>query len=69
MQVKMKSVISGKEHTLDLDITTDQLERFMNEGIPVEKAFPNLSKQEREFLLTGITPDEWKEHIAPMEDK
>ena len=28
-------------------------------GIPVQEAFPDLSRAEREFLKSGITPDEW----------
>lgn len=56
------SQLSGKEHTMELDITEDQLERFYNRrenGEYVQTIFPNLSKEEREFILTGITPTEW----------
>lgn len=30
-----------------------------NEGALIQNAFPNLSPQKREFLLTGLTPEMW----------
>jgi len=58
------SQLSGKEHTMELDVTHEQLERFENRrenGEYVQTIFPHLTKGEREFLLTGITPTEWNE--------
>ena len=34
----------------------------------VQDEFPLLTKEEREFLISGITPTEWRE-IFPPEDK
>ena len=34
----------------------------------VQDAFPDLTPDQREFLLTGVTPDEWDE-IFPEEDE
>jgi hypothetical protein len=31
-----------------------------NQGAMIQDAFPFLSAEEREFLMTGIRPDEWK---------
>ena len=62
MLVTNISQLSGKEHTLDLDITQEQLERFYNRrenGEYVQTIFPNLSAGEREFLISGITQEEW----------
>jgi hypothetical protein len=64
MQITNISQLSGKEHTMELDVTIEQLERFENRrenGEYVQTIFPNLTKEEREFLLTGITPIEWNE--------
>jgi len=30
----------------------------------IQNAFPHLSAEEREFLLSGVTPAEWEEKIA-----
>ena len=29
----------------------------------VQDAFPELNDEQREFVLTGVTPDEWKEMV------
>lgn len=61
MLVTNISQISGKETTMELDITHEQLDRFENRrqnGEYVQTIFPNLTKGEREFLMTGITPTE-----------
>ena len=39
-----------------------------NKGALIQDAFPNLSVDEREFLLSGLTPDQWKD-IFPEEVK
>jgi hypothetical protein len=70
MQITNISQLSGKEHTMELDVTIEQLERFENRrenGEYVQTIFPNLTKEEREFLLTGITPIEWNEMFGSPE--
>lgn len=58
MQVTRTSMISGKTRTLDLNITQYQIMAY-NAGMLIQDAFPNLSATEREFLMTGITAEEW----------
>jgi hypothetical protein len=58
------SPFSGKQHTMDLPVTTEQLRRYVD-GVSVQDAFPELSPEEREFILTGITPAEWDAHLPP----
>ena len=60
MRVMKRSMFSGKLHEMDLDITLDQLDRW-NSGELIQNVFTNLSDDEREFLMTGITPEEWDE--------
>tara|TARA_R110002012_G_scaffold118979_1_gene267950 strand:- start:386 stop:556 length:171 start_codon:yes stop_codon:yes gene_type:complete len=43
---------------MDLDVTKDQFVAW-EKGALIQDAFPNLTPDEREFLKTGITPDEW----------
>lgn len=31
-----------------------------NKGALIQDAFPRLTAEQREFLLTGITPEEWE---------
>jgi hypothetical protein len=61
MQVTKQSRISGKVSSMDLNITSEQLDR-VNLGIElIQNIVPHLSSDEREFLITGIAPDEWNE--------
>lgn len=67
MLVTRKSMVSGKTRTLDLPITEDQIDLY-NAGELIQRAFPNLSDDQREFILTGITADEWDEVFPEEED-
>jgi hypothetical protein len=33
-------------------------------GVLIQDAMPHLSPDEREFLMTGITPDEWADTMG-----
>ena len=52
---------SGQTHTREINITEEQL-KLVNEpnGALIQSVVPFLSADDREFLLTGITPEEWK---------
>tara|TARA_X000001388_G_scaffold16317_1_gene10090 strand:- start:352 stop:567 length:216 start_codon:yes stop_codon:yes gene_type:complete len=52
------SPISGKINVMDLDVTKDQFVAW-EKGALIQDAFPNLTPDEREFLKTGVTRDEW----------
>ena len=58
MLIERRSLVSGVLRTLDLPITEDQIEMWEN-GAKVQDAFPNLTPSQREFILTGITDDEY----------
>ena len=63
MLVTKVSPFSGEKHTLDLPITTRDL-RIWNHGVPIQDAMPQLTANQREFLMTGITADEWDEAFS-----
>ena len=50
--------MTGNTHEMDLDITEDQL-NDLNQGQLIQDVMPELSPDAREFLMTGITSDEW----------
>lgn len=60
MLVTKKSSISGKINSMELPITEAQLKAHQN-GEFAQDVFPTLSAEEREFLISGITPNEWNE--------
>ena len=62
MIVERQSVVSGKMYQMDINITPEQLFDFLNgrSGL-AQDAFPDLSVDEREFVISGIHPTEWHE--------
>ncbi len=60
MIVTRRNIFTGRERSLDLDVTQEQLERW-NNGELIQNVFPHLSVDEREFLMTGIIGEEWNE--------
>ena len=60
MLITRKSLISGNTNTMSLPITEEQYNAW-EQGTLVQVAMPHLSPDEREFVMTGITPEEWTE--------
>lgn len=63
MQFTRKSALSGKVRTRDIDVTAKQLAAWES-GMPIQQAMPHLSADDREFILSGITPDEWNRQFG-----
>jgi hypothetical protein len=66
MQITKTSQLTGKENTLEIDITPDILDLVENRrdlGLKIQNIVPELSNGHREFLMTGITPDEWSRYF------
>jgi hypothetical protein len=59
MEIKRTSRLTGVEHIRDIDVTHDQLYCWEEGGMLIQEAMPNLSADDREFIKTGITPEEW----------
>ena len=58
MIITRLSPVSGKEQSLDLDVTEEQMEIFRSGESYIQTIFPNLTPEERDFILMGITPSE-----------
>lgn len=62
MRVTKVSTLTGVENTQNIDVTPEQLVRIENRRNTTEliqNIVPNLSMADREFLMTGITNEEW----------
>ncbi len=57
---------SGKKNTIDLDVTIDQITDW-EKGAMIQDAMPNLTVDEREFIKTGITSEDWSELMGDEE--
>ena len=60
MKIVRTSQVSGITRSVDLDVTEDQMALFEGGRVAIQDCFPNLSADDREFIKTGITPDEWE---------
>ena len=58
MLIERTSMISGKTNSMELPITNAQLDRWTG-GELIQDVFPDLEIDQREFLMTGITAEEW----------
>ena len=63
MEITRRSPFSGIHHVMDLPVTQEQLDRWQA-GELVQNVFPHLSADEREFIMTGITAQEWDEEFG-----
>lgn len=64
MIITRTSPLSGNTTSMELPVTSGQMERFKyrrQNGERIQDIFPNLTPAQREFILTGITAEEWDE--------
>jgi hypothetical protein len=59
MKIKRVSPITGIETIKEIDTTQHNIDLWM-EGLLIQDAFPNVSMMDREFILTGMTEEDWK---------
>lgn len=62
VEVARISSVSGRENIMTLNMSSDEYEIRLarwNNGEFIQDAFNNLNSDEREFVKSGITPDEW----------
>ena len=69
MNITKKSMITGISRTLDIDVDPDTYMRWEDgmDGM-IQNVFPHLNPDDREFLMTGITSDEWDKYVCPEGD-
>ena len=58
-------VVTGKPYTVK--VKGEDLYRYRN-GAYIQNAFQYLSPDDREFLMTGISPEGWKETFREEEN-
>jgi len=60
MHIAKKSMLTGNVSMRYIPVTEEQVMRW-ERGELIQNAMPELSLDDREFLMTGITPLEWGE--------
>lgn len=62
-------MISGIKHTREINVTQEEIDAWQKSGRLIQAAFPHLSSDDREFILTGATPEEWNIAFEDDEDE
>ena len=62
IKVTKVSPFSGEINTREIDTTQEKIDLYESGfGGLIQNIFPELSADDREFIMTGITPEEWDE--------
>lgn len=69
MQIVRTSIYSGRSSVMEINAAPDKLQRYMSCGSPelIQDFFPELTYDERRFLMTGVTPEEWNQMFLDEE--
>ena len=63
MKITKVSMLSKIERSIDLDVTAEEIKAWKS-GMLIQDAMPRLNENEREFIMTGITAEEWEKQYA-----
>ena len=66
MQFTMTSLLSGVTRTRDIPCTQAQYDAW-KAGTHIQDAMPDVSPEDREFLISGTTQEEWDESFGEDE--
>lgn len=62
MIITKTSPMTGMINTMDVAVTEVQIAQWQG-GMLIQDAMPDLSVDEREFLMTGLTPADWEKMV------
>ena len=69
---KNQSQLTGVVHEMRFEIELEDFKtRYMlwKNGMLIQEAFPMLNSDEREFIMTGITPEEWNNAFGTCDEQ
>lgn len=69
MWIKRKSVISGVERTRSIPVNPDDMLAYQAGIGSIQDLMPYLTDNDREFILSGITPEEWDEAFLSADEE
>ena len=68
IKLERKSPKTGKVNSMVLNTTKEALDEYYNGSDRlVHIIFPNLDADEREFIMTGYTSEDWDEIFPPKD--
>ena len=66
MKITRVSPFTDLIHERHIDVTMEQIQDWQS-GTLIQNAMPNVSPDDREFIKTGITPEEWDDMMKEEE--
>lgn len=67
MLIQRTSPLTGNVNYMEIDVTQEQLDAWKSRRQLIQDAMPNLTADEREFIKTGYTPEDWAKIFPPEE--
>ena len=67
MLIRRKSMFTGVERVREIGVDAEDYARWQL-GENIQVAMPYLNAADREFILTGVTQDEWDAAFAEMDE-
>ena len=64
MKISKQSSITGKVTTRDIPVNPEDYIFWMAGNVSIEDAMPYLSETDKEFILAGISKEEWSSFIS-----
>jgi len=72
MKIGAKSMLTGHWNVMDIPINREKLDVWTstprNELPLIQHFFPELTPEQREFIKSGCTPEEWNAEIPEEEE-
>jgi len=68
--ITRRSPFTGKFHQMEIPLTPKEYGKratLWQTGMLIQDAFPTLDANQREFIKTGITPQEWEDTFGNEE--
>lgn len=68
--IARRSPFTGKVNRMEIPLSHEEFEKraiLWQSGMLIQDAFPMLDAGQREFIKTGITPQEWDEMFKDEE--
>jgi hypothetical protein len=68
MIIARRSPRTGQINERDIPVTEEQILAWQHGGMLIQQAMPGVSAEDREFLMTGYTPEDWAILFPPEEE-
>lgn len=65
MKIVRESIFSGQRRAREIPASPSAIIAWQH-GKPIQEVMPWLSAPDREFILTGITEDEWDDSLGQL---